>query len=604
MVIDGTDRATFVWSLYSGADPTLQIAQRPADESIGSALGISSHTVEPQIAVAPNGSVTIVAVRYPSPPNGSSQVLAIHIDPNGGTISSHTVFSQAGSYAEEPQVVVDAQGRATVVWSSHGLGMSRVESVRLEPDGTPETVQTLSDTAHSAHEARVAVDQAGRATVAWTGNDGSNARVQALRIAADGIPGAAQMLSPAGAEAFDLDLAVDPQGLATVVWRKGPEGDVRVQAVRIGDDGAPGSVQTLSGPVGVLSHPAVTVDSQGRAWVLWSRQEGDPEDFRWSIQATRIAADDGQGPVLTLSDASASEPDLAIDSQDRAWVVWRDIDGAAHGTLKAVRIAADGSPGPVQVPDSSGSNAYSPRLAIDSLDRPTLAWSAPNRIAVSEGEFAPPDTQIDAEGVVWPGITFSFSSPDLEVDGFECSLDYAVFAPCESPVTYSPALDVSHTFEVRAEGEGGADPSPAGSGFSFFSKPPEPKPASPAIPGVTPPPIPMGPLVMGIARAAAVSHVGHGLALLTLRCSGPSRCQGYARLSLASKGREITIGSSRFDLQPGGVAQLAVRLSAQGGRLLGAAPGGRLWVHLSGSGLYGRGLMLKEDKASPVASGH
>jgi hypothetical protein len=477
LAIDSKDRITVVWSLYKNLDPTLQIARIGTGGVAGSAHSLTPHTSEPQVSVDPDGSATVVGVQYPSPPNGSAKILAIHVDASGTSATVQTVFSKAGWYGAEPQVDVDSQGRATVVWSSRHLSETRVEAVRLAADGTPEPVQTLSAVEHAVREPQVASDSEGRATVVWTADEGSDTRIQTVRITADGLPGESQALSEAGRDAFAPRLAIDSENRATVVWGVETAGETVVQALRLSADEVPEEVETVSGPLGRAPEPRVSIDSEDRAWVPWSRQEGAVEEFRWSVQAARLDADGAPGPILTLSGPDAGDPAIAIDSQDRAWVSWRQITGAGQGALRALRIDADGAPGPIQPPDLSSSNAYGPLVAIDSLDRPTLLWSGPDRVMSTRGEFAPPDTRIDSESATWPSITYSFSSPDLGVGGFECSLDHAAFEACESPTTYSAALDVLHDFEVRARDEDGIDPTPAATSFILF----HPQPAQPGF---------------------------------------------------------------------------------------------------------------------------
>jgi hypothetical protein len=55
---------------------------------------------------------------------------------------------------------------------------------------------------------------------------------------------------------------------------------------------------------------------------------------------------------------------------------------------------------------------------------------------------------------------FTFTSDDTAAT-FECSLDYAVWSACESPVTYTGLSPGTHTFKVRAVNDAGA-PDPTG----------------------------------------------------------------------------------------------------------------------------------------------
>ncbi|MBK5117659.1 MAG: hypothetical protein JJE23_12165, partial [Thermoleophilia bacterium] len=74
----------------------------------------------------------------------------------------------------------------------------------------------------------------------------------------------------------------------------------------------------------------------------------------------------------TLSDLLAANPQVAIDGSDRATVVW--WQRYPNGRIESVRIAADGTPGPVQTLSEIGYDAFSPQIAIDGSDRATVIW--------------------------------------------------------------------------------------------------------------------------------------------------------------------------------------------------------------------------------------
>lgn len=80
---------------------------------------------------------------------------------------------------------------------------------------------------------------------------------------------------------------------------------------------------------------------------------------------------------------------------------------------------------------------------------------------------SPPDTTIatgPAAGSTGntPHGSFTFTSPDTDVVGFECSLDGADFAACSSPLAYTGLSGGEHTFAVRAvDDDGNVDPTPA-----------------------------------------------------------------------------------------------------------------------------------------------
>jgi Ca2+-binding RTX toxin-like protein len=101
--------------------------------------------------------------------------------------------------------------------------------------------------------------------------------------------------------------------------------------------------------------------------------------------------------------------------------------------------------------------------------------------AVTYSEDAtPPETHIDSgptSSTDDTTPTFAFSASEAG-STFECRVDGAAFAPCESPYT-SPALSAGdHNFDVRAtDALGNTDQSPARSSFTVHTPPPPPPPS-------------------------------------------------------------------------------------------------------------------------------
>jgi hypothetical protein len=79
-------------------------------------------------------------------------------------------------------------------------------------------------------------------------------------------------------------------------------------------------------------------------------------------------------------------------------------------------------------------------------------------------DTTPPDTTIvtgPADPTTFTNATFTFSAFELNMT-FECALDGAAFAPCDSPQTISGLAGGPHTFAVRAvDLAGNIDPTPA-----------------------------------------------------------------------------------------------------------------------------------------------
>jgi hypothetical protein len=275
-----------------------------------------------------------------------------------------------------PQVGVDPQGRATVVWQRIGAADGRIESVRVAADGTPGQVQALSEAGENFlgnenYGPQVAVDPQGRATVVWSRDEPGfplSSRVESVRVGANGVAAPVQTLSegfsildPIGDEFPDPQVAVDSLGRATVVWD-----GVGVQSVRIGADGTLGPVRTLS-PGGV--EPRVGVDSRDRVTVAWLLR---------GVQAVRLGADGVPGAVQTLGGlkhaAGARDFGFAVGPKGAATAVWwhraGQQGGGEHGLVESARLGADGTPGGVR----AVSPGKDPQVAVDRRGRATVVW--------------------------------------------------------------------------------------------------------------------------------------------------------------------------------------------------------------------------------------
>ncbi|HEY7152235.1 MAG TPA: hypothetical protein VH391_11190 [Solirubrobacterales bacterium] len=287
-----------------------------------------------------------------------------------GSFSTPRNLSAPGQSAVGPQVAVDSSGRATVVWQRSDGVNSRIQTRRIAADGTLEPIQTLSAAGESASDPQVAVDSSGGVTVVWERLDGAgNLRIQARQVAANGTLEPVQTLSAAGEDGLHPQVAVNPGGKATVAWEWLVSPD-QVQARQIAADGTLEPIKTVAA---AGDGPQVAADSSGRATIAWTNGK---------VQARRVASDGTLEPVQTLS-TSGGGPQAAVDSSDRVTVVWTHSDGG-NNRAQARRIGADGTTlGPVQTLSGAGQDIVDPEVAIDSSNRATVVWTQTPRFAAT-----------------------------------------------------------------------------------------------------------------------------------------------------------------------------------------------------------------------------
>jgi hypothetical protein len=321
----------------------------------------------PRIAIDDSGRATIAWQRFGG---SNSRIQSVRLDPDG-TPGKVRTLSKAGNDAVNPELVVDSGGRATIVWERFDGRNVRVQSARLAAGGSPEEVRTLSEAGEDAALPQIAIDSADRATVVWHRSEGSSFLVESVRLDPDGEPEDLQSLSDVTEGAFDAQIAIDGADRATVVWRRSDGSNNRVQSVRIDAEGRPEEVQTLSSGGLNAADPQIAIDSADRATVVWQRFDG--KKFR--VQSVRLDADRVPDEVRTLSHAgqNADRSRVAIDASDRATVVWQRSDGSAH-RVQSVRLDADADPGRVRTLSDPGEGAFTPELAIEGGASATVVW--------------------------------------------------------------------------------------------------------------------------------------------------------------------------------------------------------------------------------------
>jgi len=386
---------------------------------------------------------------------GAGMGLAVPVSPAAaadGVLSPTVDLSAPGFDGIEPQVGVDATGRAISVWERDGVIQTRWSS-----DGgvTWSTAVDLSADADMSDSARITVDASGRAIAAWRAQAGGGYAIQA-RLSADGGATWSNTVTLAQqARAMrNPRVSINSSGDAVAVWMasKG-RGNPAVQTSSTSDSG-----ETWSTPVDLASledatpQPQVAIDSAGRAIAVWETVVSG----YFAIQ-TRSSLDGGLNwsAAVTLSQPigteSTDKPRLSIDGSGRAIVVWErnsviqsssSLDGGVTWSA-----AVDLSPNLGNSYDAEVSIGETGRaIAIwgfesiiqssSSLDG-GLTWSPAVDLSSPEYPAWDPEVSIDGMGraiAVW-------ESEQVTPDGTDSIIQSSV--SLDGGLTWSPAVDLS-----------------------------------------------------------------------------------------------------------------------------------------------------------------
>lgn len=444
----------------------------------------------PRIAIDVEDRITVVWYVTDPSHERRSHVEARTVSPTG-QLGATQVLSDLDENAYYPEVAVDSEGVATVVWENQvgGGWPGRIEAVRLAPGtGTPEgPVMTLDDPGGEVPDgigvvdATLAMGPDDRAVVAWTRFDGAaegssrHATVRAVRLGPEGTPGEVEPVSDDPTLDFRYPaIAVAPDGTTTIVTTRFGSTAATVATRFSATDFEPGAPSAVSDPQqNSWDDPTVAVDGLGRVTVAWWAAGPDGTVLR-----TRRLGPDGEleepRSALGLQAGIFARMELvamAADADGRVMVAWPGADGRGP-RMHAVRIGKGGQPSTTQrlsSPGDASSFGEVVDLTIDVRGRASVVWSRYGAVAVRRS-LAPDVGRVPADTTILRGPgdgkvvrdrtpRFVFEAGTVEAT-LQCRVDGRRWKKCSSPFVTPRLADGRHRFRVRAVDADGARPDP------------------------------------------------------------------------------------------------------------------------------------------------
>lgn len=280
-----------------------------------------------------------------------------------------------------PQVVVHAiTGNALVAWSqSDGLRENIMANPYTPGVGWGTAVLIESDNLGNANAVQLAMDANGNVLAVWSQSDGTRYNIWANRYsAATASWGTAVMIEIDDfGNAGRPQVAFDASGNAIALWEQSDGARNNIWANRYTDGGGWGSAALIEdNDDGEASYPQFAFDASGNAIAVWQHSDGTHYNIR-AARYTAATSSWGTSEILeTMDSGQATTPQIAIDANGNALVVWQQQVTASRYDIWANRyMAGTNSWGTAELIETQDSgHALAPQIAMDPNGNAIAVW--------------------------------------------------------------------------------------------------------------------------------------------------------------------------------------------------------------------------------------
>ncbi len=302
------------------------------------------HVYSPQVAMDNNGNA--IVVWYQS--DGANDQIFMS-EYRGGTWTHPSGLSDNispnGTKSFSPQVAMDDNGNAIVVWNQNDGANNQIfkseyrGSAWTHPSGLSDNISTDGT---NAYDSQVEMDNNGNAIVVWYQSDGTNDQIfmSEYRGGAWTHPSSlTDNISPDGTGASYPQVAMGDNGDAIVVWYQsdGANDQIFKSEYRGGSWTHPSSITDNISPDGQSAYdPQVAMDNNGDAIVVWYQSDGaNDQIFMSEYRDGAWTHPSGLSDNISPDGTKASYPQVAMDNNGDAIVVWYQSDGANDQVFKS-----------------------------------------------------------------------------------------------------------------------------------------------------------------------------------------------------------------------------------------------------------------------------
>ena len=402
VAFDASGNGAAVWSQFDGLRKNIWARRYIASTAAWSAPvlietnngGDADH---PQMALDSIGNALVV---WEQSDSTRRNIWANRYVVNQGWGTAQLLETDDASFANAPQLALDANGNGMVVWEqSDGTRKSIWARLYNVVTGQWDIASVIESSAEDANAPHITTaDANGNFIAVWRGYDGvvhQRYNVWANRYVAGAGWGSASRISnnttdPAAISdalvsrnADTPHVAMDAAGNALAVWAQ----DNSIYASRytvVGAGRGWGAAQLIESDVNwPAAAPRIAMAANGRAYAVWEQSAdgvlGDATPPFKNIMANRYVPTLGwQNAVLVETDNAghAQAPQVVVDGVGNATVVWRQWDVTHYSVWSNRYFIASGQWDTAALIESDNSgDAINPQVAVDAAGNALAVWS-------------------------------------------------------------------------------------------------------------------------------------------------------------------------------------------------------------------------------------
>lgn len=352
--------------------------------------------------------------------------------PAGNALGTAELFEPSpGRIYGLPRIAVNESGDAILVWSQDDAqGRGRIWTTRYSGGvwSAPQTIDAVTAATQGAHDPDVAIDASGRAVAVWwqydssfpVGFDAGSARA-AIYDPGSGW-GAPALLESNTAQVLEPRVAMNAAGAAVVVWRQDntssrfPADQIHAARRLPGQNWqAPVLIDTAHVEGTSSASPTISIDTDGNAFALWYRYDSTGQDVNSDVvYVNRLTPVTGWSTAAVLRtlppetrgiNSGAGLLSVVTVASNAAVAAWEESD--ANNNVRVYRSAYRN--GAWAAPEDAGAGSTPMLAAADGSALLTLSAdvAVPNGIDVRARVYAytptggwDAGTYIDAPGAV------------------------------------------------------------------------------------------------------------------------------------------------------------------------------------------------------------